>query len=414
MMTVVNSASAPGGAAFIQTMWSRGVDYDRRHPTAIDALAALAWMAVSVPWMILHTAHGAMEWTFQVALVLPLIWRRRNPLAVFYALGAVALVQWFVSVPLLADGSLLVALFTVALYLPVRTALVAAAGLLVGVVLASVRWSLTDSWLTSVVGLTGLVAAAVLAGAALQIRQAHLVQLTERAARLELERDQQARIAVAAERTRIAREMHDVIAHSLAVIVTLADGAAAKLPRNPDRAAVAIRSIAQVGRDALGDTRRLLGVLREQQSSAEMSPQPGLDQLEGLINQLNATGLEATLTVSGHPFPLAPAAELTVYRLLQEAATNTLKHAQGTTRFEARLTYACPVVRVDASDDGRPAPARPELERSPSGRSDPGGHGIVGMRERVALYGGTLVSGPRPEGGWQVSATLIDPARNAH
>src|SRR5947209_851584 len=104
MMSVVNSAIAPAGTGFMQTMWNRAVDYDLRHPTVVDALAAVAWMAVSVPWMLLHTAHGAAVWTFQVALVAPLVWRRRNPLAVFYLLGGVALLQWILSVPLLADA----------------------------------------------------------------------------------------------------------------------------------------------------------------------------------------------------------------------------------------------------------------------------------------------------------------------
>jgi signal transduction histidine kinase len=398
---VANAAVASRSTVPTQATSARAVDFDRRHPQIVDALAALVLLAVSIPWMIVHTAHGAPAWVFQIALVVPLVWRRRYPLGVFYGLCAVAFGQWIWSQPLLANASLLAALFTIALYRPLRIVLPAAVLLEVGVVMASVKWSLTDSRLTSVVALTGLVAAAVLAGSVLQIRRAHMVELTDRATRLETERDQQARFAAAAERTRIAREMHDVIAHSLAVIVTMADGATAKLPHDPKRAAAAVGSIAEVARDALGDTRRLLGVLRERQSGVDMNPQPGLEQLYGLIDQLKATGLAATLHVTGPPFPLAPAAELTVYRLLQEA-TNTLKHGTGATRFDARLTYAYPLVQVEACDDGRPE----------AGSDRPGGHGLAGMRERVALYGGTLTSERGPGGGWHIAATLVDPARN--
>jgi signal transduction histidine kinase len=244
--------------------------------------------------------------------------------------------------------------------------------------------------------LSGLLAAALLLGAVLRARRAHLAELTDRAARLELERDQQAQIAAVAERTRIAREMHDVIAHSLAVIVALADGAAAKLAKEPERAEAAVQSIADIGREALGDTRRLLGILRADLGNADMAPQPGLQQLDDLMEQLTATGLHATLERQGRPFPLAAAAELTVYRLLQEAGTNTLKHGRNATRFNARLFYAYPSLIVEAVDDGVPV----------ANTTGNPGHGIAGMRERVALYGGTVRSGPEPDGGWRVTASL--------
>jgi signal transduction histidine kinase len=180
------------------------------------------------------------------------------------------------------------------------------------------------------------------------------------------------------------------------VIVTMAEGAAAKLTRDPERAGIAIHAISDVGRQALNDTRRLLGVLRDDHSEADMAPQPGLGQLTELMDQLRATGLDATLVSEGRPFALAPGAELTVYRLVQEAGTNTLKHAPAATTFRARLSYAYPSLLIEAFDNG---PAT-------GGVLFVAGHGIAGMRERVALYGGTVQAGPHPEGGWLVRASL--------
>lgn len=261
--------------------------------------------------------------------------------------AVVALVQWFTAQPLVSDVALLVALFTVSSERPWGTAAAAWAVLELGVVMASVRWDLAGSWIRSLVALCGLAAAALLLGVALRTRRARLAELTERAERLELERDQQAQIAVAAERTRIAREMHDVIAHSLTVIISMADGAAAKLEREPDRAGAAIKAVADVGRQALG--------------------------------------------------------ELAVYRIVQEAATNTLKHAPGARSLRIRLSFDRPRLRIEVLDDG-PSSAAPAAPLS-------GGHGIHGMRERVALYGGHVDAGPAAAGGWAVRATLtVQPA----
>jgi signal transduction histidine kinase len=376
-------------------VWPTALAWDRQRPYLVDAGLAVALGAVSIPWIVLHTRSDLATWICTLALVVPLVERRRHPVGVFVVLAAVALVQWSVAGPVLADAALLVALFTVALERPTATALGAAAIVELGSIMASVRWSLGGSWDRSLIGLTGLTAAALLFGAALRVRRAHLDELTERAARLELERDQQAQIAAAAERTRIAREMHDVIAHSLAVIVTMADGATAKLPRDPGTAADAVRSISDVARQALADTRRLLGVLRDRTGAPELAPQPGLAGVDDLVYQLRSTGLEASVRYQGHLFDLAPGAELTIYRLVQEATTNTLKHAHNATEIQVSLTFDQPAVRLEITDDGEaPAP------------TVTGGHGLVGMRERVALYHGHVHAGPRPDRGWTVRASL--------
>ncbi|MGH9076532.1 MAG: sensor histidine kinase [Acidimicrobiales bacterium] len=381
------------------SLLARAVSYDRGRPQVGDALGVLVLAVAATAWTVLHTQGGPAVWLCDAGLLLPLVWRRRRPVAVFVLLAAVALAQWLWAAPLLADVALLGAIFTLALERPFGQALGAGMVVEIGAAMASARWSLAGSWTRSLVALSGLVAAALLLGAVLRSRRARMAELTDRADRLEVERDQQAQISAAAERTRIAREMHDIIAHSLAVIVTMADGAAAKLARDPERAAAAISAISGVGRQALGDTRRLLGVLRDGRGGADLAPQPGLDQLHPLIGQLGATGLDATCNTEGTPFPLPPGAELTVYRLVQEAGTNTLKHAVGATSFRARLVYEYPRLTVEVADDG--AGSLP--------RAAGAGHGLAGMGERVALYGGTVTSGPSPEGGWVLRADLTAP-----
>ncbi len=171
-------------------------------------------------------------------------------------------------------------------------------------------------------------------------------------------------IAAAAERTRIAREMHDIIAHSLAVIISLADGAAAKLRGDPEQATAAIRSVSDIGRQALNDTRRLLGVLHTEATSGALAPQPGVAQVVELLEQVRATGLEASLSIAGHQRPLPPGIELAAYRIVQEATTNALKHAVGATALAVALDYGLDELVVSVADDGR------------------GGQRVPGMRDR--------------------------------
>ncbi len=383
--------------------WARAAGFDRVHPAVTDSVIVVLLAAASGSWMALHGDGSATAWLCCAGLLLPLVVRRRWPTPVFAVIAAVALVQWTVGRPLLADVALLVAVFTVVTERPRREAVGAWLILEVGVVMASLRWHFSGSWVRSLVGLSGLAAAAVLAGVAYRARRAHLDELTERAARLELERDQQAQIAAAAERTRIAREMHDVIAHSLAVMITLAEGSAAKIDRDPERAGAAIDSLIDVGRQALGETRRLLGVLRDAHGEPELAPQPGLAQIEDLLAKVRATGIGATLRVVGERFAVPPSAEMTVYRIVQEAATNTLKHAGTATQVQVTLSFERPLLRVEVLDDGA---GMSEVEAV-------AGHGIAGMRERLALYGGHLDVGPDDGGGWAVRATLRTPASPA-
>ena len=371
----------------------------RRHPLAADAVlsAAVAGLGVN---MLAGGGRGSTTAlaVFVAALALPLVWRRRHPAVVFAAICVVALAQWMYAQRVLASFAILVALYSVARHAPRRVTIAAAAmAEAVGGLAATADGR---NWAQFLAVLTVMIAAPCFLGSYLRTRQAYLSELEERAGRLERERDQQAQIAAAAERASIAREMHDIVAHSLAVIITMAEAAAAKRRSDPERAAAAMEQVAETGRQALDQTRRVLGVLRPR-PLADPAPLPGLDQLDALLEQVRVTGLTAELSVTGRRFPVPADVQLTVYRIVQEALTNTIRHARGAARVHVRLAYADPVIEVDVTDDG-----------SPAADHRVAGLGLAGMRERAACYGGAVAAGPRPGGGWRVSATL-SPAAEA-
>lgn len=336
--------------------------------------------------------------TLTAALALPLVWRRRAPLTVFGVVAAAAFVQWLMDVQLPADVALLVALYTVAANAGRRGTLVAGAVVETGVLLACLRWVAEDAFLTPFVAVTAMVVAAAVLGVNMRTRGDYLAAVEERATRLEQEQDQQARLAVAEERTRITREMHDIVTHNLSVMVALTDAALYAQHRSPDRATTAMLQISETGRQALTDMRRSLGVLRADEPDAERHPLPGIAQLPSLAEQMAAAGLPTRLDVHRDHTGIPASAQLTVYRLVQEALTNTLKHTPPGTHAEVRVRCSAETVTVDVTDNG-PPPPRPDATPS-------GGHGIAGMRERVAAYGGSVRAGPLPAGGWGVHTRL--------
>jgi signal transduction histidine kinase len=373
-----------------------------RRPMVTNAAEVLLLDIATAAQLLDGSENRWWVWVLDQALILPLLARRRAPNSVFVVLCALAFVQWLAHVPLAADASLLVALYTVAARRSRRDALVAAGVLEVGVVLASLRFApASDGLVGSLVFLSGLVTAALFGGVAWRSHVAHLDAVVDRAARLEREHDQQARLAVIGERTRIAREMHDIVAHSLSVVVALSDGAVATSSRDPDEATDAMRQVSTVGRQALAEMRRLLGVLRDDidVADAPLAPQPGLAEIDGLLEQVRAVGLAAAVTTAGDPRPLPPTEDVAAYRIVQESLTNTLKHAREATRVEVAVEWSSDLLRVEVSDDGRSGPA----DGAP-------GHGLVGMSERVAIFGGDVHAGPLPGRGWRVSARLPLPA----
>jgi signal transduction histidine kinase len=226
-----------------------------------------------------------------------------------------------------------------------------------------------------------------------------------RLAAAEREQEQRTRLAVGDERTRIARELHDVVAHSVGVIVVQAQGARRVFDRDPERAREALGSIEQTARKALTEMRRSLGVLRDEERSTLLEPQPGIDDLEALLEQAREGGLTVELAVEGEPRTLPTSVDLSAYRILQEALTNTIKHAgcapggRGRdVRSRVTVHYGERELELEVSDNG-PGPSVNGAERSP-------GHGLVGMRERVASLGGELHVGSSPEGGFVIRASL--------
>jgi signal transduction histidine kinase len=216
----------------------------------------------------------------------------------------------------------------------------------------------------------------------------------ERAERLEREREEQARLAVAEERARIARELHDIVGHSVSVMTVQAAGVRSLLRPDQEREREALVIIEQTGREALAEMRRLVGVLRRPEEGPALAPQPSLEHVERLVSQAREAGLPVQLRVEGDPVQLPAGVDLTAYRLVQEGLTNAIKHARAE-HAEVLVRYGGGRVELTVSDDGRG-----------DGDGVKGGNGLVGMRERVSVYGGELEAGPRPEGGFRLRATL--------
>jgi signal transduction histidine kinase len=373
----------------------------RRRPVvgdvALVALLLVLGMTLHAPDLEMTAGGRALT----AALVLPLLWRRRWPVGVFAVIAAVAFAQWLLDVRAFGDSALLVALYGVAVSQPRRVTLLAAAVLEVGVALAVLRWSSGD-WLRSFVGLSGLAVAAAVTGTSIRTRRALVASLHERAERLERERDQQGQLAAAAERARIARELHDVVAHNVSVMIALADGASYAVEEDPARAKSAMRTASRTGRLALGELRRLLGVLRDGDGDAQFAPQPGLAQVEELLQDLRSAGVPVSYEVTGRrSAPLPTGLELAVFRIVQEALTNTLKHAGPGAEAQVRIVHGHDVLEVEVRDTGTLRPQPPA----------DGSAGLRGMRERAAIYDGELYAGPAPDGGWRVHLVLpLEPA----
>jgi signal transduction histidine kinase len=373
----------------------------RRRPLLADVALTVFLLLPLLPPRVGDLKTSADARLFSVALILPLLARRRRPVAVFGVIAVIAVGQWLADVRAFGDVALLVALYGVAVSQPVRVAAAAWLAVEAGAVMAVLRWAPAEGdALRAFVGLSGLTVAAAVMGSNARSRQALLHSLQERAVRLEAERDQQGRLAAAAERARIAREMHDIVAHNVSVMIALADGAGYATRRDPDRAQAAMRSASETGRQALSEMRRLLGVLREEDDTDRVrTPQPGLAQLDALVEQVRAAGLAVEYEVSGAAgAPLTAGLQLAAYRIAQEALTNAMKHAGPAARARLVVRHDAAALIVEITDTGDPA-VEPVAEPAP-------GAGLRGMRERAAVYDAQLEAGPLPAGGWQVRLTV--------
>jgi signal transduction histidine kinase len=444
------------------------------HRFGVDLTVTLVLAVVFVPASAAFTSMGASGtgtsggWAALWALLLlaPLPWRRSRPLASAITVYSVALVHllagYLVIFP--ADFAVLVALYSVTVYGPRwahRTAIVSSlvGAVVLGIALGLLSGRLTDLatmvFFTSAFG--GMTFLAVWAfGLVRRSRRETIAALVDRAERLEVERDQQAQIATAAERARIAREMHDIVAHSLSVVIAQADGGRYAAAHDPEAATRALATVSETGRTALADMRRLLGVLRSEPprvvvppgaavgpagtlalpsgrgaagtppdgspygpaapghpapasaatAALERAPQPDTADLETLVAQVRDSGMRVSFVRVGQARPLPPGAGLTVYRVCQEALTNVLKHAGPDPEVTVVVRWGVATLDLEVEDDGRGASTSAEARQD----ARPGGYGVLGMRERAALFGGSVQVGPRPGGGFRVHLRIPVPA----
>ena len=372
----------------------------RQHPMLVDGVAAGALLLAGVASAM--GLHRLVSLPFIVVMVAPVMFRRRYPVGAF----AVAVVAGAFEVLINfratgADLAILILLYTLAAYRPRNVSLPGLMVVLVGCAAAVARWfpARLDTAQAFFAGSISLIAPSLIAwvlGDSMRWRRAFYQGLEERATQLERERDANAQVAAAAERARIARELHDVVAHNVSVMVVQADGAGFALDNEPERARQALADISRTGRQALAEMRRLLGVLRSSGARSTISPLPGMSQLGDLLAQTRRAGLEVSMTVSGPARSFPAGIDLAAYRVVQEALTNVRKHAGPAARAAVAVRYGHAELSLEISDDGRGAAAH----------SDGGGHGLTGMRERVGMYGGTLETGPRPGGGFRVLARI--------
>jgi signal transduction histidine kinase len=332
-------------------------------------------------------------------VTLPLAWRRQAPVAVLSVLTGALVVGAFLirhagGVPLGAFLALIVAFYSLGAHCEERRALRVGAGILATIAAVD----LTRGGLFEAQGARPLAwlvfAVAWLVGRDFRRRRGELTLLRERATQLEREREEKARAAVAEERGRIARELHDVVAHSVSVMVVQAQ-AGPRLLGDAEQARGVFRSIEASGREALVELRRLLGILRTGDEQLSIGPQPGLGSLRSLVEQVREAGLPVELRIEGEQAPLPPGIDLSAYRIVQEALTNTLKHA-GRAQATIVVRYEQAALELEISDNGTSTPAG----------MNGSGHGLIGMRERAALYGGALEAGARDGGGYYVRARL--------
>lgn len=383
-----------------------------RHPRWTDVGVAAIYLVPAliglIPPVVLPGLHIPLVAVCTVALLL----RRRWPLP---ALGLTVVSSVVATLGVGStnghDLAVMLMVYTVASLRPPVIAWIATAGAIGVVTVGVLLWGDTtvpDAQgpaidlrivVSSTLAVMLLVAHAI--GLSVRARREHTRALVDRANQLALERDQREQLATASERARIAREMHDVVAHSLSVMVALADGASASLARRPERSAAALEQLSKTGRSALSDMRRILGVLREESSASAddgVAPlQPTDGDLDELLGRFRDAGLAVRSVREGAPLPQDPALRLAVYRIAQESLTNVLRYASTAPSVTLALVRDSDVVRVTVSN-GPPPTATPPRVGS--------GRGLIGMRERVAAYGGSVVAGPTPDGGWRVHAEL--------
>lgn len=372
----------------------------RGHDQVLDAAISTS-LAI---WAVAESAAGDGSVGYRLGLslcalglTLPLGWRRR------YSVGAIAVIAVVMATQSLLTNPpesiwtlivMIVAAYSVAAHESSWVPSVAAVAALGGAVSLSVLLDPSDEAVNIAPTLLVFLVVPWVAGRVFHRGAVHSRGLSAQIEDLERERLLLAREAVLVERTRIARELHDVVAHSLSVIAIQADAAEGALQQDPGLAQAPLTAIKHTARDALQEMRHLVGLLRDDDGTAVLEPQPGLERVPALADKVRATGLDVVLEIEGNVGTLSPGLDLSAYRVVQEALTNVLKHA-GAAQARVLIQYLPEALVIDVSDNGAS-----KISASTAGT----GRGITGMRERVALYGGTVDAGPAPAGGYQVRA----------
>lgn len=373
-----------------------------------SALALVAFTEVWPGYFPSPERWGRVDWLLYggppllaLAGTLPLVVRRRYPVAVMLIIGYAAFAWDFLpGESTAAFLAMFVAVFSAGLYTSSRRRSVAGiAAFIAGafgmwLVVASRQPGGLDVWLLLMFAFIGAI---WLAGDVMRTRTQQARQLQEHAAELERRRELEVERAASEERMRIARELHDVVAHSMSVMVIQAAAALRVIDSQPEQAREAMRQVESTGRQAMAEMRRLLGVVRDGSRAQPTAPQPSLARLQDLVDEFRAAGLPVTARTEGEPRPLAPGLDVSAYRVLQEALTNAMRHAQASS-VSVLLRYAADEIEISVTDDGGGPGAAAASERM--------GHGLVGMRERVALFGGELQAGAGSQGGFTVRARL--------
>jgi signal transduction histidine kinase len=384
-----------------------------------DLALSLALAVYNVASLIPETRQLQLPYVAFLLVVLqalPLIWRRRWPVAVFFAVGIPRTIYdqlgWsFDPLPLASA----IAYYTVMDRCSTRVRMVISAVLIFGIVRSQTLPGHNEPYDFFVVALQFVVAGTL--GILSRTRRAYLQAVEIRAEQAEAERDRQVALAAADERTRIARELHDVVAHHVSLMAVQSEAAAALLPGRPAEAGKAVDIIGQTAREALTELRRLLGVLRgpaDVNGRATTAPAPSISALDEVLGQVRQAGIEVNLRVEGRPSKLPPGVDLTAYRIVQEALTNIVKHS-GADEAAVTVKYEPGYVTVSVTDTGNAAVAvtlgrqarRPQLPGGAGARpAASGGFGLAGIAERVASCGGKLTVGPGEAGGFAVTARL--------
>jgi len=391
----------------------RFVSFTRRNPMVLDGVLAVVLFLISLQWTLegkVPRDARALAIVVAVLATAPVVFRRSRPIPAAAATAVVAAAGTFTFSGTLAAFILpaLIMGYSAVAYGPRWAGRLVAAVLAVGMFgpLLISGFFVTDpenGW-TGPILVAGymllILLCVLLLGATRRAQNRYAEQLRERARLLEEGRRQEVRIELLAERSRISREVHDIVAHSLSGIIAQADGGQYAAQRDPQKAVEVLAGIGSAGREALGDVRGLLAVLRDTgplDEDASDRPQPGTDHLPALVEQVRAGGLPVDLTVTGTPRQLGNGAGLTAYRVVQEALTNVIKHAGRDTPTHVTLAWTDDELTVSVRDEGAQGP-RPTPPR--------GGHGVIGMRERAALHGGSVEIGPHPDGGFAVRLRL--------